>query len=211
MQFCDFSFRVAVKFEPKLGWILIQSVSLFSVEKLRWSELQVFGHRQQASHYSLGWNVSHSTLCPPGGAVLQRSADIISLDLLYELVVHSCITPKHFAYTLSQFYDYCCPVCIPIKTVSFLMGVEEKCWCLIHFSIFRGECGFLAIKKKKSSIDDCQIELKLLECTEISLEECFTASNSKSYSWRRALLFKSNPVLRFVFAYLKHEYDKNQK
>lgn len=30
--------------------------------------------------------------------------------------------------------------CIPIRTVSFLMGVKRKCWLLTHFGIFRAEC-----------------------------------------------------------------------
>lgn len=144
---CDFSFfQGGCKFKPKVSKQFMQ-FSIFNMVILRLSELHMFEHRQYSSCYSLGCNISYSTHWAPWEAVLQSSANMGSPHLLWDWMF-TCAWPKAFCLYFHNFMIIivmCRHVCIPIQTVSFLMGVEGRGWFLTHFSFFRGHCGFLHI------------------------------------------------------------------
>lgn len=120
------------------------------------------------------------------------------------------MTPKNFAFTLTQFGYYCYEwACLcPHQDGQLPDGGGGRGVASYSRYHIRRRVWFLA--RKNCSINAHPIEMKLLACIAISIEECFTVSNSKSYSWKGALFFRSNPVnvLRFLFPPVMHECNK---
>lgn len=103
---CDFSLRLVVSFNQRLTECFRSQLSFFFLAKTEAKWITSVWHSSCSLSYSLGWNVSDSTLVPHEKCF--KAQPTWSHLISWKLVAHPRLTPRHFADTLSQLDDdYC--------------------------------------------------------------------------------------------------------